>query len=504
MDPFKCCHCLGVLREPVTHSDCGNNFCKQCLTAWIAQPRSAPAAPCPLCRAPLPPFLQINHALEAGIAAAAATVVAGGGTVEDYAPPLPTADAAAMEAEAEEGEASRKGTDYFVFVDTSGSMLGSKLSKASSSLQALFDTLGERDRLELCSFTEGPPRLLLPLATRAAIGEEGLRAARGQLRAEGGTHLYATIVAALARTGEVAAAAAGEGAAPAAAAAAAAGGAGASAPASAAAAAAAGAAATAAASPAAAATAAAAAPPAAAAAAAAPLRINKKRVIILTDGEDDGSGTQLAAAVEAIEARGGEGVLARLFFIAVGEVHPTMLQMAQGRPYVKVFMCADHRTIRRAFGHIHGESVRLPDGGGLGVWGSGEQLFYVAVPALLSLFLAVPLAVPPPFTLSPTHALNSTRTHTLLLPHHAHWALLAGRGDAARPGAPAAARGEHQLGLRLALSRGQPGGQPRGLWVQHPGGGIRRRRRCWRLCRIWLWSWRWHQRRRWRWGQPGG
>jgi hypothetical protein len=331
MDAFKCSTCLGVLADPVTHSDCGNNFCRTCLEGWTASHSS-----CPMCRGALPPLLQVNHALVAGIAAAAAAVAAAGGVVEDYTPPVPTfggegsssggggggGDLLGAEEEEEEegggGGGAARGTDFFVYMDTSGSMLGSKLAKASASLVPLFQKLGERDRLELSSFTEGPPALLLPLATRCATGDEGLEAARARLRAGGGTHLYSTICAALARCGSEAAGAApaggaGEGAG--------AGGAGGAA--------------------------------AAAAAAPAPPRPSKKRVIILTDGMDDGSGVTLAAALRAIEGRGGPGVLARVFFIAVGEVHASMLEMAQGRPWVKVFLCSDHRTIRRAFGHIY-------------------------------------------------------------------------------------------------------------------------------------------------------
>ena len=75
---------------------------------------------------------------------------------------------------------------------------------------------------------------------------------------------------------------------------------------------------------------------------------SKKRVIVITDGEDGGdSGVTLATASAAIARRGGPAAV-RLYFIAIGGVHATMLELAQGRPFVKIMACEDGRQLSNA------------------------------------------------------------------------------------------------------------------------------------------------------------
>lgn len=64
-EDFMCSICAGLLAAPVSTA-CGHNFCKPCVTTWLAT-----KAKCPLCNARLPagPPLAVNKLLEAAIEA---------------------------------------------------------------------------------------------------------------------------------------------------------------------------------------------------------------------------------------------------------------------------------------------------------------------------------------------------------------------------------------------------------------------------------------------------
>jgi hypothetical protein len=152
---------------------------------------------CPQCRGPLALPLAVNHTLEDAIAAAVSlAALQGGSAPEGYAAPAPAGGGFLADAAMgfEEGDDERAATDFFIYIDTSGSMAGEKLRTASSALSKLFSNkMGPSDRIELSSFTEGTPVLLLPLATPDACGPAAFAAARARLHAVGGTHLYSTI-----------------------------------------------------------------------------------------------------------------------------------------------------------------------------------------------------------------------------------------------------------------------------------------------------------------------
>ncbi len=282
--------------------------------------------------------LAVNHTLEDAIAAAVSlAALQGGSAPEGYAAPAPAGGGFLADAAMgfEEGDDERAATDFFIYIDTSGSMAGEKLRTASSALSKLFSNkMGPSDRIELSSFTEGTPVLLLPLATQDACGPAAFAAARARLHAVGGTHLYSTICHGLQRALEAHAADAttppgSTGGASTGAAAmhttisggSGGGGGGGG-----------GASSSAGSSPRAR-------PP------------SKKRVMIITDGEDAGGGVPIEDAIAAIRGRGGAAA-ARTYFIAIGGVHPTMTQMAEGCPFVKIMNCDDARTIRGAFSRI--------------------------------------------------------------------------------------------------------------------------------------------------------
>jgi len=158
-----------------------------------------------------PAQLRVNHVLREALAAlgGAAPAPHAGGPPPPLSLPAPPpedpADALFRLACQRVDEWAR--TDFLVYVDCSGSMGGSKIRKASSTVGALFrNKMGPRDRIELSSFTEGAPVLLVPLARQADIPAEAFRAARARLTAAGGTWLYSCIAAAFARAEEVAAA----------------------------------------------------------------------------------------------------------------------------------------------------------------------------------------------------------------------------------------------------------------------------------------------------------
>ena len=64
-DHFECSICVGLLDNPVT-TPCGHNFCKHCLSTWLATKPQ-----CPLCKAAVPAALPlaVNKVLEAAIEA---------------------------------------------------------------------------------------------------------------------------------------------------------------------------------------------------------------------------------------------------------------------------------------------------------------------------------------------------------------------------------------------------------------------------------------------------
>ncbi len=228
------------------------------------------------------------------------------------------------------GEDEKAGTDWLIYVDCSGSMLGAKIRKASSTVGALFkNKLGSKDRIEFSSFTEGH-KVLVPLAHQADIPVTVFKGARESLRAEGGTWLYSCIVAAFERAAEIAAADAATDGSLAAGGGGGGGGGGGSPSAQ---------------------------PP-------------NKRIIVLTDGMDCAGGISksFADAAAAIAARGG-AARARIYFAAVGAEaeHEKLRELSAGHSHTKVLLCSDARAIPAAFSGLvhHAGDVSPPAGG----WG---------------------------------------------------------------------------------------------------------------------------------------
>lgn len=170
-------------------------------------------------------------------------------------------------------------------------MSGSRLRTASSSLDSLYRHLRDGiDRIEVSSFTE-EVELLLPLHTKQAGGN--LADARRRLTANGGTFLWSTIVYGLSRaqaSAEVDIAAG---------------------------------------------------------------RVARNtRVVIVTDGLDDGSGlVKLEDAIAALEARAGVAN-ARLYIIAIEVTPDEIVTLCTGRGYAKIVRCRSSEMIRRAFRRV--------------------------------------------------------------------------------------------------------------------------------------------------------
>ncbi len=170
-------------------------------------------------------------------------------------------------------------------------MSGSRIRTASSSLDSLYRHLRDGiDRIEVSSFTESV-ELLLPLHTKQA--GDNLSETRRRLDADGGTFLWSTVVAGLSRAQASAEADVAAGAAP-----------------------------------------------------------RNTRVVIVTDGLDDGSGSvSLENAITALEARAGVAN-ARLYVIAIEVLPDDIVTLCRGRGYAKIVRCRSSETIRRAFRRV--------------------------------------------------------------------------------------------------------------------------------------------------------
>lgn len=88
--------------------------------------------------------------------------------------------------------------DLCLLIDTSGSMSGEPLAQACRVLEALVDTLGDDDTLEMIEFSDAPRRWKKkPVRTAAAERGDARRWLRG-LRASGSTEMRAALMEALA------------------------------------------------------------------------------------------------------------------------------------------------------------------------------------------------------------------------------------------------------------------------------------------------------------------
>ncbi|MEZ6036507.1 MAG: VIT domain-containing protein [Planctomycetota bacterium] len=96
--------------------------------------------------------------------------------------------------------APRLGRDLIVLLDISGSMHGAPLAQAQAVTEALVQSLGDEDRLELIAFASRPeawqPRAAAATAANKRAAVQWLRS----LRAGGGTEMHEAILAALAAT----------------------------------------------------------------------------------------------------------------------------------------------------------------------------------------------------------------------------------------------------------------------------------------------------------------
>lgn len=87
--------------------------------------------------------------------------------------------------------------DLIVLLDTSGSMGGEPLAQARRVTQALIDTLGEEDRLELIEFSDRPRRWKSKPVNATAKHKKDALAWLGKLEASGGTEMRSGIYEAL-------------------------------------------------------------------------------------------------------------------------------------------------------------------------------------------------------------------------------------------------------------------------------------------------------------------
>ena len=88
--------------------------------------------------------------------------------------------------------------DLCLLVDTSGSMAGEPLAQACRVMEALVDTLGDDDTLEMIEFSNAPRRWKRKPARMAAAERQAARAWLRQLRAGGSTEMRAALMEALA------------------------------------------------------------------------------------------------------------------------------------------------------------------------------------------------------------------------------------------------------------------------------------------------------------------
>ena len=87
--------------------------------------------------------------------------------------------------------------DLCLLVDTSGSMAGEPLAQACRVMEALVDTLGDDDTLEMIEFSDAPRRWKRKPVRMAAAERQAARAWLRQLRASGSTEMRAALMEAL-------------------------------------------------------------------------------------------------------------------------------------------------------------------------------------------------------------------------------------------------------------------------------------------------------------------